>query len=282
MKIGFIGLGNLGRAMAQHLISEGLKLTVWNRTIEKTAGLHAEIADSPAALISKVDMVILNLSESTAVREVLTGERGLLQGEVKGKIILDTTTNHFNDVIEFRDLAARIGLSYLEAPVMGSVVPASQGNLTILVSGDEGVYRTSLPVLQMIGKTIHFLKTPGLATKMKLINNLCLGSFMATIAEAVAFGEAAGMEKEKILEILSGGAGNSTVLNGKRDKLLHEDFTPHFSSAMIYKDLHYLQDLARVMNRPLWTAGIPKELFGLAIARGERDSDFSAVYRILK
>ncbi len=136
--------------------------------------------------------------------------------------------------------------------------------------------------MQKMGKNIHYLGTPSLATKMKLINNLCLGTFMAAIAEAVAFGEAAGIDKARILDILAGGAGNSTVLNGKKEKLLKDDFTPQFSSAMIYKDLDYLQDLARTLHRPLWTAGLVKEMFALTYARGEQDLDFSAVYRALK
>ena len=117
---------------------------------------------------------------------------------------------------------------------------------------------------------------------MKLVNNLALGSFMATIAEAVVLGEAVGIEKSVVLDILASGAGNSMVLNAKREKLLKEDFSTQFSSALIYKDLHYLQDLSRTIKRPLFTAGAVKELYGMTFSRNIDKMDFSAIYRIMK
>jgi len=117
---------------------------------------------------------------------------------------------------------------------------------------------------------------------MNLINNLVLGTFVATLAEALAFGEDIGIDKTKVIDILSAGAGSSLVLTAKKEKLLTEDFSSHFSSALIYKDLHYLQDLARELKRPLFTGSITKELFGMALAEGLDGFDFSVIYRILK
>ncbi|HWR58398.1 MAG TPA: NAD-binding protein, partial [Thermodesulfovibrionales bacterium] len=150
------------------------------------------------------------------------------------------------------------------------------------VSGEKEVYDRVLPLIEKIGKTIFFLEKPSLATKMKLINNLVLGSLMAAIAEALAFGEDAGIDKTKVLDVLSAGAGNSAVLNAKKEKLLKEDFSTHFSSGLIYKDLHYLQDLARTLKRPLFTGSTAKELFGMTFARNLDSHDFSAIYRIMK
>ena len=171
---------------------------------------------------------------------------------------------------------------YLEAPVLGSVVPASQGALTVLVSGKEAGYEKVKPVLENIGKNIFYLKAPGLATKMKLINNLTLGSFMATIAEALSLGEAIGLAKEEILDILSVGGGNSLVLNAKKNKLLQEDFSTHFSSALIYKDLHCLQDLAYEEKKSLFTGAVVKELYGRTFEEGIEQEDFSAIYKLFK
>jgi 3-hydroxyisobutyrate dehydrogenase len=161
-------------------------------------------------------------------------------------------------------------------------VPASQGNLTVLVSGARDIYERATPLLQKVGKNIFYLEKPTLATKMKLINNLVLGAFMTALAEAIAFGEKAGIDKATAIDILSAGAGNSTVLNAKKEKLLKEDFSAHFSSALIYKDLHYLQDLARTMKTPLFTGSIVKELFGMTFSKGIADLDLSAVYKIMK
>jgi len=282
MNVGFIGLGTLGRTIAKRLISEGVELNLWNRTRKKAHGLGMKVADSPAALVSSVDTLFLNLFDSEAVKDVMTGEEGLLKGDCKGKIIIDTTTNHFEPVKDFHINIKKAGGGYIEAPVLGSVVPASQGKLTVLVSGERESYGKVLPLLERIGRNIFFLEKPALATKMKLINNLTLGSFMATIAEALSFGEAAGIEKENILDILAAGGGNSLVLNAKREKLLKEDFSTHFSTDCIYKDLHCLQDLANTLKKPLFSATVVKELYGLARSRGMGKEDFSALYKVLK
>lgn len=282
MKTGFIGLGHLGKAMAKRLISEGVDLIVWNRTKEKAADLGAEVADTPASLVTKTDIIFLNLFDSDGVMSVLTGKSGLLEADCKGKIIIDTTTNHFEKVLHFHRLLEERGGHYLESPVLGSVVPASQGNLTVLVSGTKGIYERAKPLLDKIGKNIFYLEKPTLAIKMKLINNLVLGAFMTVLAEATAFGEKAGIDKAMVIDILSAGAGNSAVLNAKKEKLLTEDFSTHFSSALIYKDLHYVQDLARMMKIPLFTGSITKELFGMTFAKGIADLDLSAVYKIMK
>ena len=248
MKAGFIGLGHLGKTIAKRLISEGVELIVWNRTIEKARDLNAEVAESPAALISDVSVVFINLFDSKAVGAILEGDNGILKGDFRGKIIIDTTTNHYESVLRFHELVKSHGGQYLESTILGSVVPASQGALTVLVSGDKSAYDKVMPYLQKIGKSIFYLGEPGLATRMKLVNNLVLGSFMATIAEAVIFGEAIGIDKGKVIEILAAGAANSGVLNAKRDKLLKEDFSPQFSSSLIYKDLEYLQELSFDLN----------------------------------
>jgi len=282
MKAGFIGLGHLGMAIAKRLVSEGVELMVWNRTREKASDLGAPIADSPAALLTQVEILFVNLFDSAAVEAVLAGKEGILKADCTGKILIDTTTNHFELVAYFHELLRKHGGSYLESPVLGSVVPASQGALTVLVSGDKNAFDKALPFFEKIGKSIFFLEKPALATKMKLINNLALGSFMATIAEALAFGESAGIDKVRVLDILGAGAGNSTVLNAKREKLLQEDFSTHFSSSLIYKDLHYLQDLARSLKRPLFTGSAAKELFGMTFSKGIDTLDFSAIYKIMK
>ncbi|RMG04261.1 MAG: NAD(P)-dependent oxidoreductase [Nitrospirae bacterium] len=280
MKTGFIGLGHLGSAMAGRLRSEGVDLLLWNRTREKAEAVGAEVADSPASVISNTDIVFLNLFDSDAVRDVLISEGGILEGDCKGKIVIDTTTNHFDRVDEFYRLLSEKGASYLEAPVLGSVVPASKGALTVVVSGDEDAYKKSLPLLEKIGNRIFFLRQKGLATKMKLINNLVLGTFMATLSEAVALGEKAGIGKGDVIEILGAGGGDSLVLNAKKAKLLNEDFSTHFSCSLIYKDLHYLQDLAKSLQLTAFTGSVIKELYGLAIRDGLGDLDFSAIYRI--
>lgn len=282
MHLGFVGLGHLGKAIAGRLLDCGHTLTVWNRTPSKTDGMKAEVASSPRSLINKAEIVFVCMFDSHAVHSILSQEEGLLSGDISGKIIVDLSTNHFKEVPLFHELCEKSGVVYLEAPVLGSVIPASQGALTVLISGNETGYKKVKAVLEDIGKNLFYLQEPGLATKMKLINNLALGSFMATIAEALSLGESIGINKEEILEILSVGGGNSMVLNAKKNKLLTEDFSTHFSSALIYKDLHCLQDLAYEPKKTLFTGAVIKELYARTFAEGIEQEDFSAIYKVFK
>ncbi len=282
MNLGFIGLGHLGKAIAGRLLDCGHALTVWNRTPSKAADMRVELASSPKSVMQKAECTFLCMFDSTAVRSVLTQKDGLLSGDISGRIVVDLSTNHFREVSTFHGFCQDAHAFYLEAPVLGSVVPASQGALTVLISGDSAAYQRVKPVLDCIGKHLFYLGEPGLATKMKLINNLALGSIMATLAEALAFGEEVGIAKGDVLEILSLGAGNSLVLNAKKNKLLEEDFSTHFSNALIYKDLHCLQELAYERKRPLFTGAVIKELYGRTFGEGIEQEDFSAIYKLFR
>lgn len=268
--------------MARRLISEGIDLVVWNRTVQKAKDLGVEVAASPAGVADRADIIFLNLFDSAAVREVLTGSGGLLEGDVAGKLIVDTTTNHFFDVLAFHDACSGKDCDYIEAPVLGSVIPASQGNLVILVSGEVGAFERAEPYLRRLGRNIFFLGEKALANRMKLVNNLVLGTFMAVIAEATVLGERSGIQKETVLDILSAGAGNSGVMNAKKERILNEDFTTHFSAALIYKDLHYLQDLARTLRVPLFTGAMTKEIFALTFRENKEPLDMSVVYEVIR
>lgn len=285
MKAGFIGLGNLGSVIAKRLMDEGVELVVWNRTRKKASRLAAKgavVADNPAAVASSAEVIFLNLFDSEAVRAVIFDSNGLLDGELKGRVIIDTTTNHFESVVTFYKALRDHGASYLEAPVLGGLGPAAEGVLTVLASGDDDAYNRALPYLRKISRKIFYLEELALATKMKLINNLVLGSFMATLAEALAFGQDSGLDKKTVLDILESGAGNSLVLSAKKEKLLKEDFSVQFSSALIYKDLCYFQDLAKEMKRPTFTSGNVKELYAMTFPKREEGLDFSAVYKVVK
>ena len=282
VRAGLIGLGRMGKAIASRLKSEGVEVYAWNRTLTKARELDVLVSDTPASASTRADFIILSLYDSAAVREVLTMRHGLLSAGLKGKVIVDTTTNHFSEVSAFHSILKERGASYLEAPLLGSIVQAMTGNLCVLVSGEEAPYRAALPIIEKLGREIFFLREPGLATKVKLINNLLLGSFMASIAEATALSEKAGLDRHATPHIFSKGAGSSAVMDAKKEKLLKEDYAAHFKTSLMYKDLHYLQDLARELRSPLFTAGVAKELFAVAMSRGSGEEDFSAVYKAVK
>jgi len=282
MSIGFIGLGNLGTAICKRLSDMGEEVIVYNRTKSKVEKLGYTVVHTPKDLFASCDTVFMCLFDSSAVKDVLTGENGLLSTSAEGKTIIDLSTNHYEEVLDFHSLSANKGVSYLESPVFGSVAPALQGAVTIVCSGNEEVFSACKPTLEKIGKEIFHLPQPGSASKMKLINNLCLGSFMSTIAECTALGEACDIEKSKLLEILGVGGGQSLVLKAKTQKLIEEDFSPHFSVDAINKDLHCLQDLAYSLKRPLYSASAPKELYSKMKMMGKGSEDFSSIYQMFK
>lgn len=282
MSIGFIGLGNLGKAIATRLKEQGEELVVYNRTRSKVENLGFEIVDTPKDILNKCEVVFLCLFDSPAVKNILSGENGLLCEELKGKTIIDLSTNHYEDVLEFHTLVEEVGGKYLENPVFGSVAPALAGVLTLVASGKQEVFDEVKPLLEKFGKEIFFLEKPSAATKMKLINNLCLGSFMATIAECTSIAEDCQIDKAQALNILGVGGGTSLVLNAKKQKLIDEDFSAHFSNDAINKDLHLLQDMAYNMKKPLYSAAMPKELFSKMKMIGKGEEDFSSIYQLFK
>ena len=282
MRIGFIGLGNLGQAICTRLASQNIELTVYNRNKEKIKDLPYEKVNTPKELLANCEVIFLCLFDSPAVENILTGENGLLCEELKGKTIIDLTTNHYDDVLKFHEMVNNIGANYLENPVFGSVAPALKGELTVVSSGKIEVFEAVKPILEKIAKEIFHLSTPSSATKMKLINNLCLGSFMATLAECTALAENCDIPKAKALEILGVGGGQSLVLKAKTQKLIDEDFSPHFSNNAINKDLHLLQDLAYNLQQPLYSACLPKELFSKMKMMGKGEEDFSSIYQLFK
>jgi 3-hydroxyisobutyrate dehydrogenase len=279
--VGFIGLGALGTAVARRLSGAGHPLLLWNRTASRAEGL-GELASCPAEVVSRARTTFLCLRDSEAVWAVTSGANGLFAGETAGRTIVDLSTNHVELAGVLHALAAKGRGSYLEAPVLGSVLPASRGELTVLVSGEAAAFEAARPLLSTFGSRLFFLGEPGRATKMKLANNLVLALTIAGLADATALAEAAGIPRADALEILGAGSGAGAVLASKRQKVLDGDFAPHFAAALLYKDLHYLQDLARTLRRPLFTAAIVKELFALPFLHGLEEQDISVIFPILR
>jgi 3-hydroxyisobutyrate dehydrogenase len=282
MHAGFIGLGSLGTAMATRLRGAGVTLTVWNRTRAKAEAFGAAVAASPADLIGRVPAVFLSLSTSDAVEAVLRGHDGLLGGDCAGKLVIDTTTNHHAPVPLFHELCAQRGARYVESPVAGSVVPALEGRLMAMVSGRPEDITAARPYLDLIATKVHVLGAPGQATRMKLVNNLCLGTFLAALGEALATAEAAGIDRTQALDVLGDGAGKGAVLASRGERMLAGDWSSHFSCAMMVKDLHCLQDLARDLGIPQHLAGVVKEQFARTFRAGLGDADVAAIHEIFR
>lgn len=282
MKLGFIGLGSLGTAIARRLIGQGENILVWNRTKSKIENIKAEMAVSPGEVVEQCPVIILNLFDSDAVYDVMVAENGLLSVDGSNKIIIDTSTNHFKAVIAFNEMFEKKNFKYLEAPVIGSVVPALDGKLTSVVSGERSVFEKVKQIIEKYSTNIFYHSDMGTASKIKILNNLVLGSFMATLAESISIAEKSGIDKKQFIDIISVGAGNSGVLNAKKKKLLEEDFSNHFSSECIHKDLKYLQELTNDLNCPSFIGSVVKNIYAMTFSKNIEKQDFSGVYNLFK
>lgn len=282
MNAGMIGLGNLGLAITERLIACGHSLSVYNRTGARAEKLVADCVASPEELAVKQDILLLCLYDSDAVQSVFDQKSGLLCADLKGKIIVDFSTNSADKVAGFYSLCHDRGARYLEAPVFGSVVPARQGTLTLVAGGDRSAYDSVLPLLEDLATTLFFLETPGHATEMKLVNNMVLAGIMTSVSDGLATGEALGIDRGDVLDILSAGAGQSVILSAKREKLETGDFSPHFTSQLLLKDLNCMSKLAVNRNISLSTIELTRSLYRKAVDSGMGNEDFSAVYKLLK
>jgi 3-hydroxyisobutyrate dehydrogenase len=278
-QVGFIGYGHLGKAMIQRFSEKNIPLLLWNRTMDALKDSHLPVAKTLSSLGKECTSIFINVYDSKAVREIL---HELLPSYKQGRIIIDTTTNHYKEVLDFHSMCKERKVAYIEAPVLGSVIPASKGMLTTLVSGNEDSYETIRPLLSILSRHIYYLAEPGLASKMKVVNNLCLGSFMTTLAESVHLGEAIGIPKSKVLEILSNGGGDSLVLRAKSKNIEQENFDTQFSNACMKKDLNLVTELSQELNHTLFTAAAAKNLYTLLSNGDMEDKDFSSIYQYIQ
>lgn len=282
MRIGFIGLGSLGKAIVKRLVEQGVEVLLWNRTKEKALELGLPVAESPADLISKVDRVFLIVFDSQASEEVIFGREGLVEGDVKGKTIVDMTTNHYAYASTAYEEIKKLGAFYLDAPILGSVIPAQKGELTVLVGGDREKFEENRPIFERFCKKIFYVGRAGDASKLKLINNIVLGGFMQVLSEAISIGELAGFSRELLIDILESGAGKSYLLDVKKKKLLERDYSVHFSVDLIHKDLHYAEDMIKDLKAFSFAVQNVKNAYALARYLGMGGEDFSVLVELYK
>ncbi len=280
-KIGWIGLGHMGLPMAKNLSKAGYDVKVWNRTLEKAKESGLPYVEDVEQLLDDREVIITMLFGSESVKEVY--KKIFSSGkDISGKTFIDMTTIHPETAKEIAEELLKRKADFLEAPVIGSVIPAKKGLLTIVVSGDEEAYNRHSDIFNILGKEIFFLGDYGTASTIKLVNNTVLGNILAIICEAVIFAEKAGINRETTLKILSHGAGKSMVLDAKMEKILHENYETHFSVNLIHKDLSYALDLSQKKQNPLIITAVSRELYNSAKANHLGELDFAAVLEVYK
>lgn len=282
MKLGFLGLGAMGGPMAKNLIEAGHDLAVWNRTSGRDEALveaGARRAQSPADAARDVQAVVLMLADAEAVREVLFGEGGAVEGLPEGATVIDMSTIGAIDSVANARALDELGYNMLDTPVSGSVPGAEAGTLAIMVGGEEGILEACRPVLEAMGDRIFYLGPSGSGSRMKLVLNLVAAANLAILAEGLALGEVAGIPAETAVEVLMAGAAASKMCEIKGPKIaagLHE---PQFKLLHMVKDLYYALALGREIEKGLPITGLVSQIYTAAL-REHGEEDISAVSEV--
>ena len=286
MRIGFIGLGIMGSAMATNLLKAGFNVTVWNRSIDKCSpliSLGATAAASPRSLAESTDITIAMMATPAAVQSVRDGVDGIAAGLSAGKGYLDMSTVDADTSIQSALLAHEKGAFFLEAPVAGSRKPAEDATLTIMAAGDRELYDSSLPVLEKMGKKIMFLGKTGNAARMKLANNLVMAGMLTALIEGIALAAGSGLDTSQLLEVLDSGAVANPMFRMKGPQIVaNKDFPTAFPLKHMQKDLRLALRLADEVGQPLFATATINELYKTALAQGLGDQDFAAVSRVIR
>ncbi len=283
-QLGFIGMGQMGKRMASRLIDAGLRLTVYNRTREKTKPLAekgAKVAESPRALAAASEIVLSSLSDDAAVEDALLGPEGALAGARPGTIFLEMSTLSPKTVRRLFDAARAKESPFLDAPVSGSTPQAEEGSLTIFVGGTVEVYEYCTPIFGLLGKKRFYMGESGNGAMMKLVANVLLGVGMQAVAEAVALGEKCGLEKEPLLHVLGETAVISPGHKLKLENARREEYPASFPVRLMLKDYRLILNQAAECLVPMPTTAVAETLCAAENTQGIEE-DYSAVIRLMK
>ncbi len=278
-KLGFIGIGAMGLRIAGRLLKNGFRVAVFDRDAAKASVLiesGGTVAQSIAELASGADVVLSSLPNDEVVRTVYNGPQGVLGHIRRGSMIIEMSTVSPETSRELRRLGSARGVSVLDVPVSGSTLAAEQGLLTLLCGGDEDSYNSAKAIFDAIGKQHFYLGPSGSGATMKLVVNTLLGVGMQAIAEAVAFGEKAGLDRRRLLNVMSKTAVVAPAHLGKLTKAMELDYRPEFAIGLMNKDFQLILETALAVHAPMPAAAASFPINNAEFAE-HPDYDFCAV-----
>jgi 3-hydroxyisobutyrate dehydrogenase len=283
-KVGFIGLGIMGRPMAENLVRAGYALTVFNRTREVADSMEVELvslADSPAQVAEKSEIVITMVTDSAAVEEVIGGPVGVIQGIKPGSVVVDMST--ISPAVE-KALDAELrsrSATLVDAPVSGGDVGAIKGTLAIMAGGSKEAFERVLPLFEAMGKTVTYCGPVGNGQLTKLCNQILVSVNLLAVSEAIIFARKNGLDPATMIQAIEGGAAGSWQLSNLGTKIVNQDFAPGFMIDLIQKDLHLVLEAAIAASVALPAASMVHQLFASAQAYGHGRDGTQALYQVL-
>ena len=277
--IGFIGLGAMGQLMAHRLLNSGFKLVAYDHTSSKGAALVANgamLARSLRQLAMKSDVVISCLPNDEAVLSVYQGPEGVLNCAKSGSIALEMSTISPDTSRLLHRMGIERGIEVLDVAISGSTPAAEQGTLTLLGGGDEKTFDACQPIFSVVAKQYFHMGPSGSGTSMKLVVNALLGVNMQAIAEAVAFGEKAGLARELLLQVLAKTAVISPAHQNKLLRAEHDDYSPQFPLKLMNKDFRLILEKASELGAPMPATAAALQVNAVRTASNGNE-DFSSV-----
>ena len=283
-RIGFIGLGIMGKPMAGHLAKAGHTVTVWNRTASKAADLvkaGARQASSPKEAAAQSDITIVMVADTPDVRQVVMGPNGVAEGARRGSVVVDMSTISPVATREIAKALAERGVEMLDAPVSGGEKGAIDAALSIMVGGKPEVFERVLPVFQQMGKNIVHIGDHGAGQVTKACNQLVLSLTILGVAEAIHLARKAGVDPAKVRAALLGGFAQSRVLELHGQRMLDENYTPGFRTRLYHKDMGIVTETGRALGMPLLGGGLAAQLYQIAMNEGLAEKDYSVLAKVV-
>ncbi len=285
MKIGFLGLGIMGRPMALNLIKGGHQLVVWARRPASLVPLTeagAQAGSSPADVARQVDVVISMVADAPDVAQVMYGESGVAEGAKPGLVAVDMSTIA---PAAARDIATQMharGVDFVDAPVSGGEVGAVAGTLSIMAGGSVAAFAKAKPAFECMGKNIVHVGDSGAGQVAKACNQIVTGMGVMAVAEAMCFAKKAGADPAKVREALLGGFAYSKILENHGQRMLDRNFKPGFKSWMHQKDLNIVMQSAHELGLMLPGSAMTAQMFNAMVGSGLGEEDSIAVLKLLE
>lgn len=284
MKIGFIGLGVMGRPMAERLLDAGHELYVHRiKPVSRfLVDKGATALDRPQAVAEAADVIILMVPDTPDVEAVLFGEGGIVEGLGEGKLIIDMSSISPVATKSFAEMIGKLGCGYVDAPVSGGEVGAQDGALTIMAGGAEKDYDRALPLFEIMGKNISRVGDVGDGQTAKVANQIIVALTIQAVAEALLFAKRAGADPAKVREALMGGFASSRILELHGERMIKRTFDPGFRINLHRKDINLALDAARQLGIALPNTASVSQMMNAATGQGDGDRDHSGLLRTLE
>ncbi len=285
LNIGWIGLGKMGHPMAINLIKAGKKVSVFNRTTEKTkaqVNLGGIAINSIKELASSSDVIFTMISDDKAIEEIALSDDGIIANTQERASLIDMSTISPAMSAKVAEAATEKHINYLRAPVNGTVMQAEAGSLVILCSGPKTTFEDCLPLLEILGSKIFYIGQDEQARFLKLCINSMVGISSSMMGEALAFGEAGGLDWNTMIDVISSSAVGSPILNYKKETLKKRDFTPAFTARQMAKDFDLVLETANLKNIPMPITSTVRQHWSAMIGTGRGELDYFAYVEMLE